>query len=521
MGVYHRQNAYVTLKVTMQTNILTVALLLFAAAIVVEYLIYTTQLGWRFKNQLALFCLVASAFSIGCLLPLAFSAAAVLVTLLMVYRSVNLLRLVEARMHEQYLRRATKRTYYWLAGAQLLSIGLWFVFAYIPSSIAGSQALLAVSVSLAAGGICIFLYSAWSIIKTRAGARVPLSDKELPTLTLAIAARNENDDLTQCLTAALASNYPKLEIIVLDDCSQDHTPDIIKSFAHDGVRFVQGDEPSSTWLAKNAAYQKLLDESSGELILYMGVDVRLHPDSLRSLVETFMAKRVAMMSILPKRTKSGLLAVFIQPMRYWWELALPRFIIKHEPVLSTTWVAWRQSLIKMGGFKSVMRAITPEEHMSTVLHKMGGYAFVRTNQDLNITTHKNFHSQWLTAVRTRYPQMHRRPELTAFRVLIMLYFLITPFVLLPLLLVAHNVSSVAIVCVAIGVMGLIGSHILISLVTNPIAALLAPINFPIVVIVDFIALHISMYRYEFGEVIWKGRDVTTPAMHVIPHLPEL
>jgi len=70
-------------------------------------------------------------------------------------------------------------------------------------------------------------------------------------------------------------DYPKLEIIVLDDCSQNkHTPEIIRSFAHDGVRFIQGEHPKPTWLAKNQAYDRLAQESSGEFILFCGVDVR-------------------------------------------------------------------------------------------------------------------------------------------------------------------------------------------------------------------------------------------------------
>lgn len=504
----------------MQTNTLVIALILFAVGLLLEAVVYTTRVGWHFKKALAGASMIISGFSIGFLVPSAFSAASVLVALLMVYRVVNLLRLAEARMHDSYLKNVTKRTFWWLGGAQLAAMVLWIIFAYLPSNIAGTQALMLVSISFAVAGVLILFYSVLSIVKTKATDAAPMSDKELPTLTVAIAARNETDDLKHCLDAVLASDYPKLEVIVLDDCSQDHTADVIKSFAHDGVRFVQGSEPGNTWLAKNAAYEKLLTESTGQLILFMGVDVRLHSKSLRKLVETFTAKNVFMMSILPKRTQSGLLAAFIQPMRYWWELALPRFIIKHEPVLSTCWLANRQALLDSGGFKAITRAIVPEEHLSTTFHKRGGYAFVRTNAELNITTHKDFGSQWSTAVRTRYPQMHRRPELTALRVLIMLYFLVAPFVVLPLLLIA-NVPIAAILLTTTAVVCLATSQLIISLLTNPVAAWLAPINFPIVVLVDFVALHISMYRYEFGEVIWKGRNVTTPAMHVYPHLPEL
>lgn len=505
----------------MQTNTVLVALSLFCLGLVLELLVYMSPLGWRYKKILAATAMIISAFSAGALFTSVFSAASVLFLLLMVYRIVNLLRLVQSRMHEKYLKMATKRTYIWLVAFQVLTIGLWVVFQNLPSVISGPTTLIVVSTSFAIAGLFILGYTVRKLQNTQPSVGQPLSDKELPTVTVAVAARNETESLKQCLEAILANDYPKLEVIVLDDCSHDHTADIIKSFAHDGVRFVQGKEPSDTWLAKNAAYQKLLEEATGELIVFIGVDVRLHEQSLRHLVEVYTSRGVAMMGILPKRTRSGLLAAFIQPMRYWWELALPRSIIKHEPVLSTSWIVSRKALLDEGGFRSVTRAITPEEHLSTAFSSKGGYAFIRNDENINITTHKDFSSQWSTAVRTRYPQMHRRPELTALRVVIMLYFLIAPFVLLPTYFFVDSVPGIAVLLTAVAVLSLVLSNLLIALVTNPIAALLAPINFPIVVIIDSIALHISMYRYEFGEVIWKGRNVTTPAMHVIPHLPKL
>lgn len=30
---------------------------------------------------------------------------------------------------------------------------------------------------------------------------------------------------------------------------------------------------------------------------------------------------------------------------------------------------------------------------------------------------------------------------------------------------------------------------------------------------------LSMYKYEFSEVIWKDRNICEPVMHTIPKLP--
>ena len=66
------------------------------------------------------------------------------------------------------------------------------------------------------------------------------NEDELPTVSVCIPARNEMHALEQCLEYILASDYGKLEVLVLDDSSSDQTPHIIRSFAHAGVRFIPG-----------------------------------------------------------------------------------------------------------------------------------------------------------------------------------------------------------------------------------------------------------------------------------------
>lgn len=484
-----------------------------------ELSIYISTYGWQHKRYFASLSIFVSAAGIGLILGSAFTLPIVLLAFFYIYRTVNTLRLVENRMHNDYLRNTTKNSYTWIVLLQLVSIIAWIIS--INSSAISIPIFTITCALLAFAGLAILVITIINIYRTKPLGQITSKDLQVPTLTVAIAARNENHNLKECLEAVLASNYPKLEIIVLDDCSQDHTAQVIKAFAHDGVRFVQGDPPQDSWLAKNNAYQTLLNQATGELILFIGVDVRLHPSSLRQLVDTFIARKVSMMSILPKRTHGGAVAALIQPMRYWWELALPRLLLKHPPVLSTSWLVKRSAINKLGGFKSVTHAIVPEEHLAKEFAKTGAYAFVRSNKYIDLTTHKDFRSQWLTAVRTRYPQVHRRPEIVAVRTLVMAVVLLAPFVLLPFIFFSATGLTAQVFLLLTSVICLALSHIIISVVTNPVAAYAALINFPLIVLADIIALHISMYRYEFSEVVWKGRDVSGPIMHVIPRLPDL
>jgi glycosyltransferase involved in cell wall biosynthesis len=473
---------------------------------------------WHFRRLGALTVMAFIAWTTWWLALQLGWAAGIPVLLLTVLRFGNLARILKGRMHEKYLHFAVGRTSWWLFVFYVLLAWLFL----LPAISATSRQLLldlyvAIQLALAVG---LYLITSRNLKKL---AYTPpqtfLTDRQLPTVTVAIPARNETIDLEGCLKSILANDYPKLEIIVLDDCSKGETADIIKRFAHDGVRFVQGDEPAERWLAKNQAYEKLYKEATGQLILFCGVDVRFAPTSIRHMVNVLQSRKKAMLSVLPVREQSSLAATFIQPMRYWWELALPRRLFNRPPVLSTCWLIKRSKLKKLGGFGSVCHAIIPEGYFARELVKTDEYSFIRSDGELDIRTVKSLDEQRKTALRMRYPQIRRRPEWAVVLVFADIVFLLLPFVqmvgsvwfwphiplLLPLLTCAF----------------LVATHERIVMATNPSNRWVALWNFPFVVLTEIFVGVASMVMYEFFTVTWKDRNICIPVMHVIPHLPSL
>ncbi len=495
---------------------------IFAVSIFFELALHVPGL-WRLRKILA-FLGVASvlAFSVW-VLVWDYNLWSVLVALLSVYRIFNSARIVKGRMHEQYLSRATLRTSLILVGLQGLVVLGWIVWdqwhttGYTIWIIIAAVQLLAAAISL------IFM------LRTIQRTSWPASQKfyenfELPTLSVAIPARNETDDLQVCLRSLLASDYPKLEIIVLDDCSQTkRTPEIIRSFAHDGVRFIAGEEPKQTWLAKNQAYDHLMRESSGQFVLFCGVDVRFDPDSLRKLVSLMVVRQKTMASILPVRSPQAYgTTSLIQAMRYWWELVPPRRFLNRPPVLSSCWIIKRNALAQAGGFKAVARSITPEAHFARFAARQqnDGYSFLRAGRGIGIQSVKTVADQRDTAVRMRYPQVHRRPEQVAIHSFLEISFLLLPFAM-SIGGFFVNIGAVARMLSIITCLLLVLIHELVVLSTKVNTwwfGLIAP---PFMIAGDIFLLHYSMYKYEFSIVQWKGRNICIPAMHVIPHLPKI
>lgn len=226
------------------------------------------------------------------------------------------IRLHIGRLPEQFLRRNSLST----AAVTMLAAACVLSLSFFSIGMLAVGAML-VALLMAFG---LILQTAWALthyifdIKKRHVSRA-----HLPTVTLAIPARNETLALAVCLDAALQSDYQKMEVLVLDDCSYDNTSGLIRSYAHAGVRFIQGEAPSSGWLGKSNAYSQLAKEASGDIILFIGVDTQLQPESVSRLIAYILAHKLDMVSVLPKLDAPFGAASLLQNLRYVWQIILP------------------------------------------------------------------------------------------------------------------------------------------------------------------------------------------------------
>ncbi|HVX48256.1 MAG TPA: glycosyltransferase [Candidatus Saccharimonadales bacterium] len=495
---------------------MSLALIVLGIVTAVELLIWLPPL-WKIKKVLIVGIVPVLSLTSGLVFGWDIAAWSGLLLIFSVYRLINLLRILDGRMSSKHLYVASRRTAWWLIGCQLFVLGgLWLSRELQISAMAWSYVMAGVQLAAAA---LLWLSTTRTLRTTLPPTQIKsLADKELPTLSIAIPARNETEDLEECLQSLISSDYPKLEILVLDDCSQNkRTPGIIRDFAQSGVRFIAGEVPPEHWLAKNYAYAQLAEEANGELLLFCGVDTRFKPGTLRAMVEAMKAKHKTMVSFVPRNRLPSSLhieSLLVQPARYAWEIAPPRRQLERPPVLSTCWVITAKELKRAGGFEAVSRSISPESYFAKSAAKHGdGYSFMRAEAAIDLDSAKILTEQRATAVRTRYPQLHRRPELVAFSGIGELLVLIAPFGLLIGAILDHRWPLLT--------LSLAAALLLISFYAR--AVQLAYRRFlwrglwtlPLAAIYDIGLLNYSMWQYEFREVIWKGRNVCVPVMRHI------
>jgi glycosyltransferase involved in cell wall biosynthesis len=119
-------------------------------------------------------------------------------------------------------------------------------------------------------------------------------DADCPRISLLFAARDEEEKLPAALATLAAIDYPHLEIVAVDDRSQDATGRILDEFAsqHGRLRVVRVDALPPGWLGKPHALQKAYENATGDWLLFTDADVRFAPEVLRRAVTLVKQRRL-------------------------------------------------------------------------------------------------------------------------------------------------------------------------------------------------------------------------------------
>jgi glycosyltransferase involved in cell wall biosynthesis len=114
----------------------------------------------------------------------------------------------------------------------------------------------------------------------------PAAEADCPRISLLFAARDEEEKLPGALATLMDIDYPNLEVIAVDDRSNDATGRILDEFAaaHPRLRVVHVAELPPGWLGKPHALQRAFESSSGDWLLFTDADVRFKPDSVRRAI---------------------------------------------------------------------------------------------------------------------------------------------------------------------------------------------------------------------------------------------
>jgi cellulose synthase/poly-beta-1,6-N-acetylglucosamine synthase-like glycosyltransferase len=111
---------------------------------------------------------------------------------------------------------------------------------------------------------------------------------ELSSVSVIIAAYNEEDLIEEKVNNCLSLNYPvnKLQLIFITDGSSDRTPDIVRKYSR--IKLLHED----TRLGKMSAIKRAMPFVSGDVTVYTDANTFLNKDALMHLIKHYQNPRI-------------------------------------------------------------------------------------------------------------------------------------------------------------------------------------------------------------------------------------
>jgi glycosyltransferase involved in cell wall biosynthesis len=118
-------------------------------------------------------------------------------------------------------------------------------------------------------------------------------------VSILIPARNEAENILTLLESIRNHDYENLEVIVLDDQSDDDTFLICDTFSKTDARFkvVKGEELKKGWLGKNFSCHQLAKQAKGKYLLFLDADEEIKDGLINNSIYRMQIGKLSLLSL--------------------------------------------------------------------------------------------------------------------------------------------------------------------------------------------------------------------------------
>ncbi len=246
-----------------------------------------------------------------------------------------------------------------------------------------SWLLLSTLVCLVAVFILYWLHNQWQldILVT------PVAPPELaPLVSVMVPARNEARNIRRCVESLLAQDYPNLQIIVLDDQSEDDTPLILGELSRKENRLLvlSGSGLPRGWAGKPHALYQAQAQASGAWLLFLDADTFLAPSAVSSTIGKAVQTGADLFTIMNDQQLGSFWERTVMPLVF---TALsvgfsPRKVNDpHHPdaIANGQFILIRREVYDAVGGHATLKGSIVEDKELAVLVKRSGYRLVVAN----------------------------------------------------------------------------------------------------------------------------------------------
>lgn len=120
-------------------------------------------------------------------------------------------------------------------------------------------------------------------------------------VSVLIPARDEERNLPACLERIFLQGDVLCEVLVYDDHSSDHTPDIVRDLSQrwDLIRLLEPAELPEGWYGKTFACQQLAEQAQGEWLLFLDADTKLVSMAIPRMLYEVRQRKISFLSCWP------------------------------------------------------------------------------------------------------------------------------------------------------------------------------------------------------------------------------
>lgn len=137
-----------------------------------------------------------------------------------------------------------------------------------------------------------------------------------PFVSIIVPARNEEENIEACLSSLCASEYPRFEVLVVDDRSLDRTPEVVEGVSPGNARrltLIRGKPVPDGWFGKPWACFQGAESARGDLLLFTDADTIHHPLLLSQTVGGLIEEDADVYTVIGRQVMGSFWEKLLQP----------------------------------------------------------------------------------------------------------------------------------------------------------------------------------------------------------------
>ncbi len=209
-----------------------------------------------------------------------------------------------------------------------------------------------------------------------------LNEKQLPIISIIVAARNEEENILSCLESLDNLIYPenKIDIIIVDDASDDDTLDIVSNFIHGKQKFrviYMQENTDAILKGKVRAMAEAIKLASGEIILTTDADCVVNPLWAKTIA-SYYSEEVGVVNGFTTQTANDIFSG-IQAIDFIYLLFIASGTINlGKPVscIGNNMSFRKKAYEETGGFENLQFSVTEDFLLLNSIQKIGKYKVI-------------------------------------------------------------------------------------------------------------------------------------------------